>query len=268
MIDLRSHVLDGTPCGPDSFNESLEMCRAAIAEGVRTIVATPRWEAGEVAPPLSFEECRRKLARLEVETRGSLSFKLGFALQFSPQLPDLVAQYGTNLTLAGKRHLLVSLPAVEIPVEADAVWKSLSCRDYSVVLAHPECNAVLRRDSLRLTRWVSEGMTLQIDAASILGKHGRDVQRFAFESLRKYKEHAVVASNTRWGVSLRSLLNAARQELSRKLNAPQARVFTREMPAAVIGDVTKRDSVRGDYSHGITSMIRSFRSIKALTGGF
>src|SRR5688572_23198151 len=109
MIDLRSHILDGTPCGPASFAESLEMCRTAVEDGVKIIVATPRWEVGDTEPPLPFEECRRKLNCLEMEMQGALSFKLGFGLQFSLELPRLVERHGSMLTLAGKRHLLISL---------------------------------------------------------------------------------------------------------------------------------------------------------------
>ncbi len=42
MIDLRCHILDGNNCGLGCFDESLEMCRVGAANGVRTIVATPR----------------------------------------------------------------------------------------------------------------------------------------------------------------------------------------------------------------------------------
>lgn len=266
MIDLRSHILDGMPCGPDSFAESLEMCRAAMADGVRTIVATPRWEAGSTEPPLPFEDCRRKLERLETETRGVLSFKLGFAMQFSAELLSLVARYGSRLALAGKRHLLISLPSVEIPAEAEEAWKSIERGGFSVVLSHPECNTALRRNPDRLARWVSEGLTLQVDVASVLGTHGREVQRFALECLRKYEGHAVVASNARWTAGRRHSLSKAYEELSGKIGARQAKGFMKEMPAALIGDGIRRNNQRGVSSRGLTAMLRSFGPIKALRG--
>jgi protein-tyrosine phosphatase len=266
MIDLRCHILDGTPCGPDSFADSLEMCRAAIADGVRTIVATPRWEAGSSEPPLPLDECHRKLERLETETRGALSFKLGFAMQFSAHLLGLLERYGSRLALADKRHLLVSLPSVEIPAEVEDAWKSIRRGGFSVVLAHPECNTALRRNPARLARWVAEGLTLQVDAASVLGTHGREVQRFALECLRKYEGHAVVASNVCWSAGQRHSLSKALQELSGKIGARQARGFMKETPAALIGEGVRRNNVRGDSSRSLTAVLRSFGPIKALTG--
>lgn len=267
MIDLRSHILDGIPCGPDTFAESLEMCRAAIIDGVKTIVATPIWEAGRSEPPLSFNDCRRKLERLEAETRGALSFKLGFALRFSPELPNLVARYGSDLALAGRRHLLVSFPSVVIPSQAGEVWNSLARGGFSAVLAHPECNTLLRRNPDLLARWVSEGLTLQVDAASVLGTHGREVQRFALGLLRKHKGRALVASNARWGESQKNSLGGARKELSSKMGKRQARGFTKETPAALIADGGGRcTSARGSSPRGLTTLLRSFGPIKALTG--
>jgi protein-tyrosine phosphatase len=266
MIDLRCHILDGTPCGPDSFSESLEMCRVAIADGVRTMVATPRWEAGRAEPPLPFEECHRKLERLKAETRGVLSLKLGFAFQFSAELPGLVNCYGSKLALAGQHHLLISLPSVEVPLEVEAVWKALARAGFCVLVAHPEWNTVLRREPARLARWVSEGVRLQVDAASVDGTHGREVLRFALECLRQYEGRIVIASNARHGADKKSSLGKVFEELTDSIGARQARSFMRETPAALIGDGVAHINTRKSSSRGLPSLFRSLRPIKALTG--
>lgn len=265
MIDLRNHILDGAPCGPGSFSEALEMCRVAAASGVRTIVATPLWEAGRPDPPLPFADCVAKLTRLESEMRGAISFRLGFAFQFCADLPKLVARHGARLALAGKRHILVALPAVEIPMEVEMVWKTLAWDGFSVVLSHPECNPLLRRDAARLTRWVSDGLTLQIDAASVVGTYGREVRRFAVECLRKYEGRVVVASNARWGTEQKNCLGQAREVLAEMVGANQANAFIKETPAKLIGDDINRNKARGSSARGLTSLLRSFNPIKALT---
>jgi protein-tyrosine phosphatase len=271
MIDLRCHILDGTPCGPDSFSESLAMCRVAIADGVRTMVATPRWEAGRAEPPLAFEKCRRKLERLEAETRGVLSLKLGFAFQFSTELPGLVNRYGSKLALAGKQHLLISLPSVGMPLEVEDVWKALARAGFSILDAHPECNTVLRREPARLARWVSEGVRLQVDTASVAGTHGREVRRFALECLRQYEGRIVIASNVRQGANKNSSLGKVFEELTGSIGARQARSFMKETPAALIGDGvahinTRKSSSRSLTSRGPISLFRSIRPIKSLIG--
>lgn len=265
MIDLRSHVLDGTPCGPGSFAESVEMCRAAAADGVTTLVATPRWEAGRAEPPIPFDECRSKIERLEAETGRAVALRLGFALQFSGKLPELVARHGPRLALAGKRHILVSLPSVEVPSEVEKVWGELSRAGFRVVLAHPECNMVLRRDAERLARWVAAGVTIQVDAASVAGAHGREVRRFALECLRRYEGRAVVASNARRGATQEGSLARSRRELAGIVGERRASGFTCGTPAGLIGESAARDGGRKS-SLGLNSLFRSLGPIKALIG--
>ena len=41
MIDLHNHILWGMDDGPSTRGDSVEMCRIAHSDGIRTIVATP-----------------------------------------------------------------------------------------------------------------------------------------------------------------------------------------------------------------------------------
>ena len=41
MIDLHVHILPGIDDGPKTLEDSLEMARLAVADGITTMVATP-----------------------------------------------------------------------------------------------------------------------------------------------------------------------------------------------------------------------------------
>ncbi len=41
MIDIYCHILPGVDDGPTTIEESLEMAREAVREGIKTIIATP-----------------------------------------------------------------------------------------------------------------------------------------------------------------------------------------------------------------------------------
>lgn len=244
MVDLRCHVIDGTGCGPRSFAESMEMCRASFEDGVRTIVATPYWDAGADEPPLPFSECKRKLEKLQHELRrefrhemsGALDFKLGFTMQFRADLPSLLQRYGSQMTLGGGEHVLVSLPSLHTPAEAEEVWDALIGRGYCPVVTRPECSFDLRRSPSRLAQWVARGVILQLDAPSITGAHGREVQRFAAQILEQYKDRIVVASGTRAHMIRRASLGAARRELTKRFGAQRVRKLFNLTPGAIIGN--------------------------------
>jgi protein-tyrosine phosphatase len=238
MIDLRCHLFDGTACGTEDFRESLELCRQAAQEGVRTIVAVQRWDAGQDEPQLSFNACQRKLERLQSETGAALTLKAGFVFRFHPALDKLIKRYGSSVTLGGGRHVLVALPSVSTPTETEEVWEKLAKLGFSVLVAAPECSHDLRRDRVRLENWLGTGVKLQLCAASITGAHGREAQRFALHCAKEYRGHTIVASNAREAGARRPSLALARETLERHLGKGRAHALFNETPAAILESET------------------------------
>src|ERR1700722_19185244 len=68
MIDLHTHVLPGIDDGPETIEGSVALARAAVAAGMRTLVATPHvsWTYPNDAATIAarVEELR---ARLDAE---------------------------------------------------------------------------------------------------------------------------------------------------------------------------------------------------------
>lgn len=234
------------------------MCRSAVKDGVRIIVATPRWDEQAAEPPLSFGECAEKLSSLEREMQGALSLKTGFMMKFCADLPELLDQYGSRLTLGGGRYLLVSLPALIAPIEVEDVWREITRRNYSVLIARPECNPGIRRDPGRLEQWVKAGALLQLDGASVTGAYGREVQRFSLQLIAKYGESLVVASNARRLHTRNISLSLARREITRKIGKAYARKLVSEKPAEILSLESKTHSA----SLRLTGLFRFSRGLR------
>jgi tyrosine-protein phosphatase YwqE len=198
---------------------------------------------------------------------GALTFKLGFALQFSPQLPDLTRRFGSKLALGGKQHLLISLPSLSIPASTETVWASLIKLGFSVLLAHPECNPAVRRDPARLARWIASGIFLQLDAPSVTGVHGRDVKRFALDCLRKFGDRVVLASNSRPGGHEVSKLKKACEEVGVKVGQLQAGKSFYLTPAEIIESTGPRHAkARADSTRGVGNFLNSLTQLKSFRG--
>ena len=235
MIDLTCHFLPGPSCGPPSFADSLQLCRAACENGVRTLVFTPRWKPDCGEPPMPLEACQEQIERLRAELAREVDLRLGFVLQFSPELPALVDRYGSALAIAGKHHLLVSLPANNVPSTAEKVWAELLRRQFRIIISQPETRPVLRSQPETIRSWVEKGIKLQISAASVLGWHGREVRRFAHDYLERYSDNVLIASNGHAGNGDAGALKQAREELTRVFGEAQTRKWLREIPAAILG---------------------------------
>ena len=46
MIDIHTHILPMIDDGPTTVQESLEMCRIAVNDGIKKIIATPHVQNG------------------------------------------------------------------------------------------------------------------------------------------------------------------------------------------------------------------------------
>ena len=266
MIDLHCHLLDGIRGGADTFEASLEMCRKAAANDVRTIVATPRWAAQEFEPPLGFNECQQKLERLHEAMPEAIALRPGFLLEFRPDLAALLDRYGSAIALGGGRTVFVFLPALHVPLEADEVWSKAAEKGFSILLARAECNPALRNDSLRLERWIKRGVMLQLDAASITGMHGHEIQHFALQCVKKYEGSIVFASQTGSKGARPSSLRLAREQLLKKNPARRIRKL-HETLAAMIDNAQNNPGEGGD-SHTLRlsrfSRLRALRSQKVV----
>jgi protein-tyrosine phosphatase len=266
MIDLCCHLLEGAEGGPESFRGSLELCRQAVADGVLTVVATPRWPSDSVAPPLAFAECEERLARLRREMGDALRLKLGFALQFGAGLPALIEKYGSLITLGGVgSHVLVALPSLDVPTEAEEVWAAVRRLGFTPVIARPECSLGLRREPKRLDRWVEAGAVVQLDAASVTGAHGREVWRFAGRCVERYGAGSVViASNAResWAGRRPSLRQAA-EEAARKIGTRRALALVEKTPAQIIGEAGPTAHKRPRVNLSRTFWANTLRSLLA-----
>jgi tyrosine-protein phosphatase YwqE len=229
---------------------------------VRTIVATPPLKAGERDADGLYSECQAKAERLRAALGGGISIKLGFVLEFAPELPEMLDASGNRLTLGGGRHLFISLPRTQVPAEAEDIWTALSARGLSVVIAQPECSPALRRQSDRLKRWVSGGITLQLDASSIVGEYGREIRRFSMNCLSEFHGQCVVASNARLNGSGETYLARAYKEVAERLGQGAALTCLSVTPAKLLNE-HDASGVR-DGAQKLSNLLRQVSATRVL----
>jgi protein-tyrosine phosphatase len=215
VIDLHSHILPGIDDGPPTLEGSLELARAAVAEGTRTILATPHInadpsvDAARVAAGL--DTLRPALAAaeipLEVLPGGEIAmWRLG-------DLDDAALR---TLALGGGPYLLVESPFSPAIGAFEPLVLDLLERGHRVLLAHPERCPAFHRDPERLERLVESGVLVQITAGSMTGDFGQTVRRLTSAMIRNGVVH-VVASDAHDAVKRVPGLNAGFASLEREL---------------------------------------------------
>lgn len=230
MIDLHSHILPGLDDGARSLEESVAMARAAVADGIRTIAATPHVRDDYPTTPADLDAAlttlRAALERERVDIRVLPGGEI--ALDRLDQLDDGErARFGLG---GNPRVLLLEFPYHGWPMGlADTVFRLRTAR-IRPVLAHPERNDVIRRDPSLLEPIVRSGALVQLTAASLDGRLGKSIRASGLRLLELELAHLV--SSDAHSPDVRSI--GLRQAADAVESEPLARWLTELVPRAIV----------------------------------
>jgi protein-tyrosine phosphatase len=197
MIDLHCHVLPGIDDGPRDMDEALALCRAAAADGIEVVVATPhlRSDHPRVRPDELAERCEQlnrvlRLERLSLQVVPGGEVDLLWAQTASDEELRLVS------LCQGGRSVLVETPYGALGDQFEDLLFRIQVRGYRILLAHPERNATLRDQPERLAALVRRGILVQITAPAFRegGRSGMrrpPVRRFALRLVRDGLAHVI-----------------------------------------------------------------------------
>jgi protein-tyrosine phosphatase len=180
LIDLHHHCLPGVDDGPGTMEEALAQCRAAAADGIRTVVATPHRRHPQYdVPAEKAREAHAALAAALEKERLPLRLLLGHEAHYGPELgADL--RSGATLRLGGNpRWFLFELPDTHLPAHLDRMIFDMNLAGSYAVLAHPERNQELCDHPERLEPLRRQGVAVQVTAMSVTGDFGRKAKKTA-----------------------------------------------------------------------------------------
>jgi protein-tyrosine phosphatase len=208
MIDIHCHLLPGLDDGPDSWEQTLDMARMAVDDGVRSIVATPHQLGNYRHNSASLVRSQLAQLRQHLQTASiPLTVYAGADVRIEPDLIERL-QSGDVVTLADQgRHVLLELPH-DVSFSLTPVLHQLSGLGVTGILSHPERNLGILSDPSCLGPLVDQGCLMQVTAGSLLGRFGPPSQRLAEAMLRQGLVH-LLASDGHGTQRRRPLLRAA-----------------------------------------------------------
>jgi protein-tyrosine phosphatase len=211
----------------------VELARAAVADGVHVVAATPHVRDDY---PTSADEMERALE----ETRAALAAD-EIPLELLPggeialdRLPQLGEEELRRFALGGSsQSLLLEFAYFGWPLGLEQTVFELQVRGWRVVLAHPERNDEVQANPERLTHLVETGALIQLTAASLDGRLGRATRATAFRLLELGHAH-LIASDAH-APSLRQVgMSAAAEAVG---DPDLAQWLTVDVPRAILEDV-------------------------------
>lgn len=230
MIDLHSHILPNIDDGPKSLEPALEIARAALADGISVLAATPHVRHDHPTTPEQMES-QLQMMRLEL-TAAEIPLELlgggELSLELAAALPDeTLHRFGLG---GNPNALLIETPFLGWPLGLEQTLFHLRRRGYLVVLAHPERNSEVQERPERLEAVVESGTLVQLTAGALEGRMGPQSQRTAFRLIELELAHLLASDAHAASVRRIGLSGAVRAVGNREL----ADWLTDAVPAAIV----------------------------------
>lgn len=186
MIDVHCHLLPGIDDGPKTMDESIELARLAVNNGITHAIVTPHMHAGrwdnECAGITQLtNQFRQRLAGAGVPLTVGMAAEVRLDAAIVEWVAhDRIPFLGMH---GGKRVMLLELPHSHIPLGTENLIAWLLKRDIVPLIAHPERNKdVIRKlDSIRPL--IEQGCLLQLTSGSVAGHFGKPAQQRSRELL-------------------------------------------------------------------------------------
>ncbi len=178
FVDCHTHMVPSGDDGVRSVAEGRALCREANERGTAILFATPH-----VWPHLPFDREREDAVRqayAELRPHAGVELRLGFELT---PTEELLAQDLRRYVLEGTNAVLMELPFLGSPDILVALGERAAREDLCPVIAHPERTEAVVDDPSLAADLAGRGWLLQVNATSLLGRHGPEIEELAWRLL-------------------------------------------------------------------------------------
>ena len=235
-VDLHLHLLPGVDDGAPDEPAALEHAARMVAGGVRQAAVTPHVGHPHFALDVATVVERTRALQAALDGAG-LPLRLVPGGEIHPRAThDLGARELDRIAHGppGARWVLVEVPFAGIDsgfLEGCAVVRA---RGFGIVVAHPERAARFHDEGLhRLGAELAAGSVLQVNACSLMGRHGPEVQRAAAGLVRSGLAY-LIASDGHPPRRPQTLGDGAAAARAAGASAGQARRLTEANPAFLL----------------------------------
>lgn len=199
MIDLHCHILPGVDDGPQTLQESLNLARFCVADGITVITATPHCHSSihllraDILPHVAAFNQELQSAGIPLTVLPGSEIQVFDSTLYRREFEeDLFCHLGD-------RHVftLMEFSWSESLFPADSVelieW--IRARGMQPIVAHPERHVFFRERPSLLQPLVDAGAWIQITVDSLLGYFGPEAKAFGEQFLKTHHQ-AILATDS------------------------------------------------------------------------
>jgi protein-tyrosine phosphatase len=180
FVDCHSHVIPSGDDGASTVQEGLALCRSAAEHGTGVLFGTPH-----VWPYFTLgveREAETREAYERMRPHAGLELRLGFELT---PTRALLKQDPHRYVLEGTDRVLMEVPFSGPADILFALAEHVETEGLRPVIAHPERTEAVLEDPLVAEELAARGWTLQVNATSLLGRHGPEPEQLGWSFLER-----------------------------------------------------------------------------------
>ena len=236
MIDLHCHILPGIDDGAKSWDESLEMARLAVSEGITHILATPHhMNRSWVNPKGVVESLTNELQdRLDAENIPLTIFP-GQEVRLHGEIIKNMNNNEICFIDEGNQYVLIEFPTAEVPAYADRLFYEMQTNQITPIIVHPERNHAILKAPNILYEFANRGVLSQVTAASYIGKFGKEIEKLSHQLIDHNLTH-FIASDAHNTTNRLFHMKEAMQKLEKEFGKERVQLFDQTTRKLINGD--------------------------------
>ena len=194
MIDLHCHILHGIDDGAKNIEDSIDMARAAVAEGITHILATPHyknghWDNEKKDILILVDELQEELDARDIP----LTIFPGQEVRINGELFEDLAEEKIQFIDEGNQYVLIEFPTPSIPAYTESLFFELQKEGITPIIVHPERNRAVLKDPNVLLPFIEKGALAQLTAASYTGDFGKSIQKVSKQLVEANLVHFIAS---------------------------------------------------------------------------
>ncbi len=194
IIDLHSHLLPGVDDGARTYENSIELARLAVSEGIEHLVLTPHHRNNQYLNRSDdVVEATEKLRAVYREHQIPLKVYAAQEIRLTEYfLDDIYNQDLLSLDGTGK-YYLIEFPTASVPSFSLSLMEEIVSLGITPIIAHPERNHVFAKNLNELHQFIELGCLGQLTSTSLMGGFGEEIQKVSQQMIESNLVHVIAS---------------------------------------------------------------------------
>ena len=236
LVDIHAHILPNIDDGSPTLAASLDLARAAVADGITHALMTPHHLNGRYVNHKQdviklTDEFQAKLKEEEIP----LTVFPSQEVRLSSDIPEALEEDDILFCDEEGKYMLLEMPSEDVPLYAKDMTYRLLGMGITPIIVHPERNAKILDHPEVLQEFLEQGCLTQVTASSYIGVFGKRVADFS-ERLVAAGQVATFASDVHTLTKRESKMTAAYEKLAKQMDPETVKQYQDAAQSIVNGE--------------------------------